>query len=639
MAMLSTTAPGAAVPLLFAVAFWLLSLAVGRRLLRALGASADDTGVAERGVVATVLGAGVLQFVPFALGSFGRLTPNGLRWALVAVAVALARDVAAVVAAAWRCFRSIQRPPGWLIAWGVALSPVVLLATLLAVTPTLDPDGLGYHLTVPKRWLAAGSLSYLPTYPYSNAPMGMELLFTFGLAVAGDSAAKCVHLVLGLVGVAGLYMAGKRIGGRAAAAIAAAAFLVGPAAAGPLMGWAYVEAGVAAAMIASSLAWLIWREQQNSSWLGVAGTLAGVAVSFKISALPFPVALWMLTVVTCAEGSRGSAPAPRAPLVVAAAWKMLFWIAVPTLPWFARAFLLTGNPLYPVFARWIPSRDLSPALAARFDEWNRYMTWGSSVIATWGIERRKALLAACATVIVVLAVVLVMRLRSRFARASAAVIFATLLLQLSAAGLYVRYWVPVLAAATLPALALTRRHLSRSWIPFALVGATMLGSAVQVRKQVSSIDGDLKGLLRTAVGVEDRRDFLQRHVPRYSIYDHVNRELPADVRVLLTCNCAGFYLDRTTYCSEFVQDSLRFTNWEEFATDLRRLGVTHVVAPRVLAERGPAPMLDVTNVSSIIRLRQYDLLRPLLERRSRAVAKAGDEGLYALEGEIARMPP
>ena len=51
------------------ILFCLLSLALGRRLLRMLGATGQSP--AERGVVALGLGAGCLQFLPLALGAVG----------------------------------------------------------------------------------------------------------------------------------------------------------------------------------------------------------------------------------------------------------------------------------------------------------------------------------------------------------------------------------------------------------------------------------------------------------------------------------------------------------------------------------------------------------------------------------------
>src|SRR5262249_39574736 len=140
----------------------------------------------------------------------------------------------------------------------LALAPAILMAALLALLPTVDPDGLIYHLTAPKRWLQAGSLVYLPTYPYTNTPMGVEMLFAIGLSFAGDCGAKVLHLMLGCAGALGAYVCGRRFGGRPAAMLATAAFLVGPAGIAPLLGCAYVEGAASFVMIAGVAAWSVW---------------------------------------------------------------------------------------------------------------------------------------------------------------------------------------------------------------------------------------------------------------------------------------------------------------------------------------------------------------------------------------------
>ncbi len=74
---------------------------------------------------------------------------------------------------------------------------------------------------------------------------------------------------------------------------------------------------------------------------------------------------------------------------------------------------------------------------------------------------------------------------------------------------------------------------------------------------------------------------------------------------MLSAYCGGFYIDRTTFCAEMVQQSLRFTTWEEFGADIRRLGITHIIAPSVLATGGPTPDLGGSSVSAITREGEY----------------------------------
>ncbi len=227
------TQGSALLPLAFSVGFLYVSLMLGRRLMQWCGA---HTGTCtERGVIAVCLGAGVLQFVPFALGVAGLLNVTALRVAAVVAGLLSLFDMRAIAGRAISMARAARTPDTWLVAWILALAPAALMAVLIALTPSLDPDGLAYHLTVPKRWMGTGHLDYLPTYPYSNAPMGMELLFGWAMALAGDSAAKCIHLLLGLLAVVAVYLAGKRLRGPMTGTVAATLFLVGPAGAAAIL--------------------------------------------------------------------------------------------------------------------------------------------------------------------------------------------------------------------------------------------------------------------------------------------------------------------------------------------------------------------------------------------------------------------
>ena len=130
-----------------------------------------------------ILGALVTSLIglaPQAALAQAKPPPANVRIATAGVAVVAAPDALAVLRRARTSLAGLRRPPAWFVAWLLALSPGLVFALLSALTPTIDPDGVGYHLTVPKRWLAMGSLGYLPTYPYSNTPMGTEMLFTIG---------------------------------------------------------------------------------------------------------------------------------------------------------------------------------------------------------------------------------------------------------------------------------------------------------------------------------------------------------------------------------------------------------------------------------------------------------------------------
>jgi len=636
MPALVTTGPSILFSTAFACAFFWLSAALGRRLLILFRTPALPNDTA-RVLIAVALGAGALQFVPFALGAAGILHVSSLRIAIAVIALSLTRDLIAVAGEITRGLKAFRPSIGFPAAAAFALAPSFIVALFLALTPTLDPDGLGYHLTVPKRWLETGVIGYLPTYPYSNTPMGVEMLFSIALTFAGDAAAKILHFACGFAGAFGLYLAGTRLRSKLCGAAAAAIYLVGPVGVGGVLGCAYLEGSTGFAMIASALAWILWFQGRDQGidgsvgWLRAAFVLAGVAVSFKITSALFPVALAILTLAIQAEpANRQDRPLLQ---VLRPVLTALLLGSLPVLPWLVRAALVTGNPLFPLFAQWIPSRDLSPALAKQFEDYNRYMLWASRAGAHWSLALRKLVLLGGALLTIAIGTVAFIRLRSYMARATTLVVVGTVLVQLGAVGLYARYWIPLLAVIELPlllALPNLPAAFPERWLRALVVAAAALGSLVQARQGIGSAGGDVRGLVATAFGLESQRAFLLEHLPLFPLYERANQSLPGSAKIVLSTYCGGFYLDRTTYCAEFVQDSLRLTGWEPFTEDLRRLGATHVLAPRALRSGNGAPP-GGGSVSEIYREQQNTLVGRLLNDHGHLLQAASDQGLYEIE--------
>jgi hypothetical protein len=604
---------------LFVIGFLWLSLAVGRRGLIWLGVPRGED-VPEYALGALALGAGALSFVPFFLGAAGFLTATSVCVACAVIALASFSDVRAVARRARTIALTARRPGDWLGYWPFALAPAVLSAAILALSPTLDADGLGYHLTVPKRWLAFGSLEYLPTYSYSNTPMGVEMLFMLAMAFAGDTAAKLLHWALGIAGGAGVYLAGRRLGNSAVGAVATGLYFVGPLGVAPLLGWAYLEGAIAFATVAATLAWIVWFQRGGAGWLRLTAVLAGSAVSFKLTAALVPLALGALT--ACALFSR--APRERRFSEVLSVWRLLPFLAAPVLPWLIRSAIVTGNPVFPLFARVIPSRDFSPEIAARLEFNNRYMFWASNFGAGWTLERRQMILAGVALLLVIAGALLFLRLSSWMQRASLLVLLVVALAQISVVGLYARYWMPVLAILQLPVLALLEPALRARALKVLGVAALALVSVVQARRIFGTVRGDVRGVAGTAFGLHDKREFVTQHLPLYPLYEYVNKELPQNAHVMLSFFCAGFYVDRRTFCPDINQNSLRLWTREAFLADVRRLKITHVLAPQDW-------LVHAAGASVPGYAERERVVGEFLTKHGRLLTSAYENGLYALD--------
>lgn len=623
-------------PILVAVGFALLLLlmagALGLRVLAWLGASGAAGTPAERGVLGVALGAGALQFVPLVLGAVGLLSVLSCRIAVGVLVLALGRDMLKVAREAWHALRSevtsgVLRE-GWVRLWLVALAPAVLFAFVKALTPTLDADGLTYHLTAPKRWLESGWLHYLPTYVPTHTPMGADMLFVLGLTIAGDTAAKVTHFGLGIFAALATYQVAARLSQPIVGIVAASLLLVGPTHLTTLLGNAYTEGAICLALATSLLACVLWLKERHDAWLRAAGLLVGVAVSFKLTAVLFAVALVGL-VALCALLDDASEPfGRRLSRGVARCLRLSLFIAIPVVPWLVRSAVVTGNPIFPLAAGIIPTRDFAASLGESYSHYNRYLSWATSMGASLSIEARRMLLIGAAVGMTLFAAVVCFVLKSRIARSATLILLVVGLLQVATVGLYARYWIPLLAIVQALVVVVFAKFLQGRWQRVAIVAGTGLCSLYYARQSSLELGNDWGGMARAALGLEPRRDFIERHYPLYPIYEYVNDKVAADARVLSAYHCSSFYIDRDTYCTDFAQTALRFDSWSDFIADVERLGVTHVIAPRSVALGQKPP--DVI-IPQQMREQQYQFLNRLLSQHGALLASAADQGLYAVD--------
>lgn len=631
---LVTQGPPILVAFGFAVLLLVMAGALGLRVLGWLGAPSAAASSAERGVLGVALGAGALQLVPLALGAVGMLSVLTCRIAVGLLVIVLARDMLSVGRRVWRTLRS-EAAGGvlrerWVRIWLLALAPAVLVAFVRALTPTLDADGLTYHLTAPKRWLESGWLHYLPTYVPTHTPMGADMLFVLGLPMAGDIAAKVTHFGLGIFAAIATYQVAARLSSPAAGIVAASLLLVGPSHLTTLLGNAYTEGAICLALAATLLACVLWLQERHDAWLNIAGLFVGIAVSFKLTAVLFAVALVALVVLNALMGEAGAGEplARRASRGLRSCLRLSLFIAIPVVPWLIRSTVVTGNPIFPLAAGIIPTRDFAPSLGESYSHYNRYLSWATSMGASLTIEQRRLLLIGAALGMTLFAALVFFRLRSRVARAATLILLVVALLQVATMGLYTRYWVPILAIAQALTVVVFAKFLQGGWQRVVIIAGTGVCSLYYTRELARELGYDWAGMARVAVGLEPRRDFIVRHYALYPIFEYVNREVARDARVLSAYHCSSFYIDRETYCTDFAQSALRFDSWSDFLADVKRLGVTHVIAPRSVAQGGQPPNVIIPQQ---MWEQQYQFLNRLLSQHGALVASAADQGLYAVD--------
>jgi hypothetical protein len=239
----------------------------------------------------------------------------------------------------------------------------LLPALIGALLPEVEYDALWYHLFEPQQYLATGRLVELPNVASSLYPQTIEMLYAVGLAVAGQTAAKLIAYLFGLLTVVATYLLARHWLQQRYAVLAALIVL-----ATPTINWEMTTANVdvaATCFVTLAIVDLMgWWDDANDRRLLRAAIVVGLALATKHTALYFVPGMLALVVagearrtgksLTRSEESLGLARLQhrlkigtppkrwlRRPLV------FLGIALVLPLPWYVRSWLISGDPLFP----------------------------------------------------------------------------------------------------------------------------------------------------------------------------------------------------------------------------------------------------------------------------------------------------
>lgn len=204
-----------------------------------------------------------------------------------------------------------------------AFAVFALPAFVLSLTPPHAFDETLYHLPTVARFASTHALPFIPDVRMPVFPQADEVLRVPLFQMFGDTATHLLSLLAMLVTI--LLVAEEGV--LAVALFAGAPIVVLLATTG------YVEALLTTFVTAAFIALERWRRTHTAGWLIIAGIFAGSAASVKYLGLFF-CAAFAIAVAGTARRWRDAAIFIVALLVVA-------------LPWYARIFFYTHNPLFP----------------------------------------------------------------------------------------------------------------------------------------------------------------------------------------------------------------------------------------------------------------------------------------------------
>ncbi|MDX2269544.1 MAG: hypothetical protein NW208_15685 [Bryobacter sp.] len=227
-----------------------------------------------------------------------------------------------------------------------------------ALHPEMSPDGMSYHLGLVARYAREHGFQLVPGNLYAHLSQGLEMLFLAAYSIGRHSAAALVHFTFLLLLPPLLALHAGRTGWYAGLFV----FLL------PLAGLDGVSAyndialtGVGVAVVDAMVRWQ--RSQQAGSeqpqWVSVAALLAGFGFGIKYTG-----ALLALLLL----------PAWRH-------WPRWAWGGLLSLPWLAKNFYFTGNPLAPFFNHWFPNPYFTEELETSYRAFLRH--YDVAGVAEW----------------------------------------------------------------------------------------------------------------------------------------------------------------------------------------------------------------------------------------------------------------
>lgn len=339
-------------PTLAAVVLVSIAYGLGGAALRALKLRTTRTGVAP--LASLGLGLGILATSAYALGASGLLGRVSLRvFVLAAAAVA--------IGAAWsrRGKGADEAPlalsgPGDRVPWNLDLvfgGALFLFGFAYATLPPYYYDALTYHLALPARYLATGSIAPPPNFAIAGYPQNGELLSAIAISLGGENAAQIFNYFVAWAGIAGLWWFLRSRTSRVAASVGLL-LVIAP--------WPFWFISTCckndppgAVFLLGAFALLAGGGEDTLRRAVVAGCLAGFGVGTKYTNVFAAPALLLAVPFVIERGSRAKVLAGfTLALVVAAA------------PWPARNAVAYGNPVYPIFGQTVGS----PRLTARGEQ-------------------------------------------------------------------------------------------------------------------------------------------------------------------------------------------------------------------------------------------------------------------------------
>ncbi len=483
-------------------------------------------------------------------------------------------------------------PPAVAWWWGVVF--LLLIGFVEAVAPETHHDALTAHLPIAREFVLHHAIVDMRQNTASYFPLNGDLLYAVGMAfIPGEAVPKLLHYAAGVLAAFLTYDLGTRLWD-SRVGLLGAVVVAGTPLIRAVEGTAYTDLWTVLFIVGALIVLVAFTRRPTPGRAAVIGLLAGAATGAKLTSMiaAVPIAAAVVILGGSAPGWRGRWGALGAFLVGG---------ALTGAFWYARAWVLTGNPMFPLLNALFKSPYWRPE-NSRFDQ--DLFGMGTSLrdllLLPWRVTRYPERFVKGGDIgyayLMLLPFALLAILRGQAPRWLWGTLAVAGLLWFFGAQ-YLRYLLPVLpVAAVIGGAGLLSRRLPRGVV--VPVGIFLAFSvAVPTATWVSS---DLfRSSLAVATGTLSRQDYAEMYVFGFNAAEYVRRALPASARLYASGEPMAFYYDRYfvtgSWLGEVFSPALRRVvlqarTGREVQSALRQAGFTHFLlnraSPLVVRRRG-----------------------------------------------------
>jgi hypothetical protein len=366
--------------ILFVILLFLISAGLGRLIFKVFKFQFESS--AEEAIVAVCLGWGLIGYVIFFLGLCGLLHKKILWGILLFLGIISLRYIMMTIRLVLQIFKKANFKKTQLLYKVIILSMlfVILFTFIGALSPIIGNDSQAYRFPQIRTYISQHKVAYIPYTRESLWPSLSEMIFMLAVTLESEISAKLIEWFFAIMAIVMAYVFASRYYGKEAGVIASALFLFTPAIF-MQMPFEYMDLIFTLYCFLSLSLCLKYFEKKHLRWAALAGIFYGFTLSVKYVGL--------IAVVS------GSAAVLYYFIKEKLGFKNFLKMATVTILftfifsffWYLRAYIIRGNPLYPLFAKFFNNNgwliDSTSVLAGVGFSWGAILKFPLIFMLDW----------------------------------------------------------------------------------------------------------------------------------------------------------------------------------------------------------------------------------------------------------------